>query len=179
MNLSQEHKFEKLKEARERCCRENEVFLREFKIKERMSTMSERHRRGLSELKDLEAKDAGVDVERLKSLTYSLQDVQDWERRSSEKTSDSNLDYGIRAWASYSSLVENLKSDPQKNGKESIRSLAATVDAKRKKVSKRRKFDDEQDYSFINLRNQKFNQKLERAFEIYTANIRDGLEQGS
>lgn len=171
-------KLEKLKEARAQSCRENEVFLREFKIKESTFTLSDRHRKGIDKLKDLEAKAAGVDVERLQNLAYSLQDVEEWESRASQNAPNSSVDYTLKAWNSYASLVRSLGSISTSDGKESVRALAAKTDSNRRHVSKRRKFDEEQDFSFINLRNQKFNQKLERAYDIYTSNIRDGLAQG-
>lgn len=178
MNKSMKDRLEALREKRIQGCRENEVFLRESKINDKMSSLSQRHKKRIAELKVLEARDAGVDVERLKSLSYTVQDVQDWETGRAGPTHNISYDYGLRAWTSYSALVSSLKSNVDLKGKEGIRAISTATDANRKRVSKRRKFDDEQDYTFINSRNQKFNQKLERAYEVYTANIREGLEQG-
>lgn len=178
MNKSMKDKLEALREKRIQACRENEVFLREFKINDKMSYLDERYKKGLSELKDLAARDAGVDVERLKGLSYTVQEVQDWDTERAGQTHNTSYDYGLRAWTSYSSLISSLKSNVGLKGKEGIRAISTATDANRKRVSKRRKFDDEQDYTFINIRNQKFNQKLERAYEVYTTNIREGLEQG-
>ena len=50
---------------------------------------------------------------------------------------------------------------------------------KRKKYSRRRAFDEEADIDYINERNMKFNQKLERFYGKYTAEIKQNLERGT
>ena len=50
---------------------------------------------------------------------------------------------------------------------------------KRAKYSRRRTFDEEADVDYINERNAKFNQKLERFYGKYTAEIKQNLERGT
>ena len=50
---------------------------------------------------------------------------------------------------------------------------------KRVKYSRRRRFDEEEDVSYINERNMKFNKKLERFYGTYTAEIKQNLERGT
>jgi len=51
--------------------------------------------------------------------------------------------------------------------------------AKRDKFSRRRMHDDDADIDYINERNMKFNQKLERFYGKYTKDIKDNLERGT
>eukprot|EP00210_Caulerpa_lentillifera_P005651 g5404.t1 len=52
-------------------------------------------------------------------------------------------------------------------------------DLKRDQFSRRRKHYDERDIDFINDRNRKFNQKIDRAFGKYTVEIKGNLERGT
>eukprot|EP00908_Phaeocystis_cordata_P019297 Transcript_30806.p3 GENE.Transcript_30806~~Transcript_30806.p3 ORF type:complete len:235 (-),score=121.09 Transcript_30806:251-955(-) len=45
--------------------------------------------------------------------------------------------------------------------------------------SRRRTFDEDKDVTYINRRNEVFNKKIERAFDSYTAEIRQNLERGT
>merc|ERR1719424_2152470 len=45
--------------------------------------------------------------------------------------------------------------------------------------SRRRTFDEDKDVTYINRRNEVFNKKIERAFDPYTAEIRQNLERGT
>ena len=51
--------------------------------------------------------------------------------------------------------------------------------SKREKYSRRRMHDDDADIDYINERNMKFNQKLERFYGKYTKEIKDNLERGT
>ena len=51
--------------------------------------------------------------------------------------------------------------------------------SKREKYSRRRNHDDDADIDYINERNMKFNQKLERFYGKYTKEIKDNLERGT
>lgn len=86
------------------------------------------------------------------------------------------FDYGMRAWKSYSASLSFIShslhvTDPSA----ALKDLMIHTDKRRLHISKRRRFDDEQDVSYINFRNMKFNSKLSRAFEVYTSNIRASL----
>ena len=45
--------------------------------------------------------------------------------------------------------------------------------------SRRRTFDEAKDVTYINKRNEMYNRKIERAFDPYTAEIRQNLERGT
>lgn len=69
-----------------------------------------------------------------------------------------------------------------KDTPEALDRLASDVQAqitKRDKYSRRRMHDDDADIDYINERNMKFNQKLERFYGKYTKEIRDNLERGT
>lgn len=51
--------------------------------------------------------------------------------------------------------------------------------AKREKYSRRRAYDPDADIDYINERNMKFNQKLERFYGKYTTEIKQNLERGT
>ena len=106
----------------------------------------------------------------------SLQNVENicTEVLPSKDTTDVFSDYGSRAWHQYQKSI-SLIGD---NKFRSIKDLASYNERIRKRLSKRRRYDETQEISFINLRNQKFNEKLGRAYEIFTQNIKEKLEQG-
>ena len=60
--------------------------------------------------------------------------------------------------------------------------LVADMDAAAKRraaFSRRRRFNDEEDVSYINERNRTFNKKVARAFDAYTIDIAQSLERGT
>lgn len=131
------------------------------------------------ELKDLDAKDAGVDVERIKNLQYNIQEHEDWmsHLERSPQSKGSELDYNSKAWAVYEKQMNSLKSraGTEPSGS-SLSSFMSKRDKERAKFSKRRRFDEEQDITFINQRNYKFNLKLSRAYDKFTLPLRQKLE---
>ncbi|CAB4054640.1 SYF2 [Lepeophtheirus salmonis] len=69
-----------------------------------------------------------------------------------------------------------------KDTPDAIERMASDVEnqiKKREKYSRRRNFNDDADIDFINERNMKFNQKLERFYGKYTKDIKDNLERGT
>jgi len=69
-----------------------------------------------------------------------------------------------------------------KDTPEALDRLAKDTEAqisKREKYSRRRMHDDDADIDYINERNMKFNQKLERFYGKYTKDIKDNLERGT
>lgn len=54
-------------------------------------------------------------------------------------------------------------------------------EARRKgeKFSRRRKWDDNRNIDFINEKNRRYNEKVSRAFDKYTEDIRENLERGT
>jgi len=59
-----------------------------------------------------------------------------------------------------------------------VKELAQQV-SKRNQFSRRRTWYEDRDIDFINERNRKFNQKVARAFDQYTSEIRENLERGT
>ena len=83
-------------------------------------------------------------------------------------------------YASESAIVQTT--GVHKDTPEALDRLASDVDAqiaKRDKYSRRRMHDDDADIDYINERNMKFNQKLERFYGKYTKEIKDNLERGT
>jgi len=69
-----------------------------------------------------------------------------------------------------------------KDTPEAIKKMADDVQKqkdKRDKFSRRRRHDPDADIDYINERNMKFNQKLERFYGTYTKDIKDNLERGT
>ena len=50
---------------------------------------------------------------------------------------------------------------------------------KRKKFHRRRLHDDDKDITYINERNRKFNEKIDRSYSKYTQEIKSNLERGT
>lgn len=50
---------------------------------------------------------------------------------------------------------------------------------KRDQYHRRRMFDPDDEVSYINERNRKFNQKLSRFYDKYTGDIKEDLERGT
>ena len=66
--------------------------------------------------------------------------------------------------------------------KERVQALVDDMHAaalRRAAWSRRRTFDETKDVTYINKRNEVYNKKIERAFDSYTAEIRQNLERGT
>lgn len=85
---------------------------------------------------------------------------------------------GDAFYANAGTIVHGVHRDT----KEAIDRMAEDVEkqiAKRDKYSRRRAHNDDADIDYINDRNMKFNQKLERFYGKYTKDIKDNLERGT
>eukprot|EP00756_Hemistasia_phaeocysticola_P050423 Hpha_TRINITY_DN25222_c0_g1::TRINITY_DN25222_c0_g1_i1::g.110793::m.110793/K12868/SYF2; pre-mRNA-splicing factor SYF2 len=60
-----------------------------------------------------------------------------------------------------------------------VQAELALQQSKRSKFSRRRAHMDDEDVTFINERNKRFNEKLRRAFDPFTTEIRQSLERGT
>ena len=154
-----------------------------------------------------EAKQRGDDYQRLQNLNYSLEECEQWEEQKEKKAQKRDqgfADYRQATIRKYERLTDSLKVDEQQQQQQNrktqlvkeldIHSLAfprddeARVHAlvtdlniqehKRKSYSRRRAFDTD-DIDYINERNRRFNQKIARAFDAYTSDIKDNLERGT
>ena len=50
---------------------------------------------------------------------------------------------------------------------------------KRKKFHRRRAHDEDKDITYINERNRRFNEKIDRSYSKYTTEIKKNLERGT
>ncbi|KAH9525122.1 pre-mRNA-splicing factor syf2 [Bulinus truncatus] len=150
----------------------------------------------------------GEDYDRVKLLDISADTAEKWERKKKKKNPDTGFaDYEQATFRQYQRLTKQLKADPQqyeqehqklgddfyatadtlglhsrKDPEEAIDKMVNDLEKqieKRSKYSRRRTFDEEADIDYINERNMKFNQKLERFYGKYTSEIKQNLERGT
>jgi len=153
--------------------------------------------------------EAGEDFDRVKLLEVNAEDAEKWERlKKKKKNPDQGFsDYEQASFRQYQRLTKQLKPsmDEYEREKDKMgeafyaekdtlgvlehKDSDAAIDRmvtdlnkqveKRGKYSRRRAHDDDGDISYINERNMKFNQKLERFYGTYTAEIKQNLERGT
>ncbi|CAG5117808.1 unnamed protein product [Candidula unifasciata] len=150
----------------------------------------------------------GEDYDRVKLLELGADEAEKWERKKKKKNPDQGFaDYEQATFRQYQRLTKQIKADPQeyekqrdklgedfyassntlglhdhKDSDEAIDRMVGDLEKqieKRSKYSRRRTFDEEADIDYINERNMKFNQKLERFYGKYTAEIKQNLERGT
>ncbi|KAJ3370352.1 hypothetical protein GGF31_004182 [Allomyces arbusculus] len=166
----------------------------------------------LLEKRDLEA--AGQDYDRVKNLSYSIQDVEAWEERQSKKRERENshmTDLNQAAQKKYKRMIADLKPDLDAYEEQrATAELSGTADAFygdtnaldvsskpsranvdrmvtdlqkqieiRQNSSRRRAVDPSEDVAHISEKNRVFNQKLARAYDKYTSEIKESLERGT
>jgi len=96
--------------------------------------------------------------------------MQDYEKKKEK--------FGEAFYASKGTIVQGV----HKDSPDAISAMALDVQKqkeKREKFSRRRRHDPDADIDYINERNMKFNQKLERFYGEYTKDIKDNLERGT
>ncbi|NXU36135.1 SYF2 factor, partial [Drymodes brunneopygia] len=144
----------------------------------------------------------GEDYERVKLLEISAEDAERWERKKKKKNPDLGFsDFAAAQLRQYQRLTRQIKPDleqyeklkeqhpPQcvtgEGGEEPAlpqpwaQPLLPSRIEKREKYSRRRPYNDDADIDYINERNAKFNQKAERFYGKYTAEIKQNLERGT
>ncbi|KAJ3085894.1 pre-mRNA-splicing factor syf2 [Quaeritorhiza haematococci] len=164
-------------------------------------------------LKEELAAEAGLDLERVRALGYTAEDVERWEEKQREKAERANVgftDYAQAAAKKYFRLTKELKPNmneylEQKHSSDSsdfyrdadslayaapddvpsrpavdrmVKDLEKQLE-QRAKYSKRRPHDEEDDVTYINERNMRFNKKIARAYDRYTAEIKASFERGT
>ncbi|KAI8615694.1 SYF2 splicing factor-domain-containing protein [Chytriomyces sp. MP71] len=177
------------------------------------------------------AEEDGIDYDRVRALTYSVEAVERYEKKEKarEKRKDIDFtDYAQMAAKKYKSLTKQLtpnivKYAEQKTvadiaqiaagtavvlagsdgsvalassdanaaayaaidsrpSKESVLKLVKDVEKqteKRKNFSKRRAHNPDDDVTYINERNMRFNKKISRAYDKHTAEIKAAFERGT
>ncbi|TPX30618.1 hypothetical protein SmJEL517_g05861 [Synchytrium microbalum] len=183
----------------------------------------ERKRQEAQELLDQqEIEEKGVDYERVKNLSYTVEDAEAWERKLKEKAKRQDngfTDYAQVAAKKYNKQIATISPNMARYHAEkedakarasvlgvsqeeafyrdansmayagSSKPSQAAVDklskevhdqiAKRAKFSKRRAFHEDDDVTYINDRNMKFNQKIARSYDKYTSDIKANFERGT
>lgn len=136
-----------------------------------------------NKLRNIEAGEKSVDLERIRQLDYTLAETEVWDALQKE----SHLGFDAGKFSNYQNAAyhkflkdtSRLKNSTQKEGLDRLLEDIAIQDGNAKKFSKRRKFDYDEEVTYINKRNYHFNKKLSRAFDEYTKDIRSNLERGT
>ncbi|XP_072035692.1 pre-mRNA-splicing factor SYF2-like [Amphiura filiformis] len=160
------------------------------------------------EEKRKEAEAKGEDYDRMKLLDVSAEEAERWEQKKKKKNPDQGFsDYEQASFRQYQRLTKQMKPDMEeynrqkekmgddlypelnsiaqgeyKDSEEGINRMVADLDKqieKRAKYSRRRTFNEDNDIDYINERNMRFNQKAERFYGKYTAEIKQNLERGT
>ncbi|KAJ8680360.1 hypothetical protein QAD02_016147 [Eretmocerus hayati] len=155
-----------------------------------------------------EAAEKGLDYERTKLLNIDAIEAERLSRKRKKiDPNDGFADFEQATVRQYKQLIKNIKPDmeayeeaKQKLGpafygdkntilhglhvdkKEAIDKMVADLEkqrAKREKYSRRRMHNDDADIDYINERNAKFNQKLERFYGEHTRETKQNLERGT
>jgi pre-mRNA-splicing factor SYF2 len=159
-------------------------------------------------LEKIEAIEQGVDLRREKMLEYSLEETEKWREKMAEKESGKDTgftDYHQLAFRKYEKQLKEMKPDlpsyyeekmmnastgqsstldflRHRPNKDKVSAMVEDLHKQlevRKKFSKRRKFNEDDDVTYINERNARFNKKVNRAYDDYTEEYRASVERGS
>lgn len=184
-------KFQSLRERREEASQANLEATKEedaeLKMPVRTRARLERKRAEAEKyLARQNAQSLGIDLERLQNRQYTAEEVATWNRLQEEKRARKDpgfTDYNQLAFRKYERKVAELaRAGRPQTEAEGVAALSAEMRADeeaRKNFSKRRKFDEHEDVTYINLRNYRFNKKISRAFDKYTEELKDNLERGT
>lgn len=122
-------------------------------------------------------------------MNWTAEQVSAWQAKEEDRKSKANqgfTDYNQLAFKKYSRMVSSINPDIIKNlepdSEEAKSNLSADVQKQilvRSQFSKRRHFSGDEDVTYINQRNYKFNQKIARAYDKYTQETKDSLERGT
>lgn len=122
-------------------------------------------------------------------MNWTAEEVSEWQAKEEERKSRVDkgfTDYNQLAFKKYNRMVASINPDIIKNyepdSEEAKSNLAADIQKQiqvRSKFSKRRHFSEDEDVTYINQRNYKFNQKIARAYDKYTQETKDSLERGT
>ncbi|VDD94833.1 unnamed protein product [Enterobius vermicularis] len=132
------------------------------------------------ELEELEARkkaeEAGEDYERLKALETQadIADRKEYIKRKKKNPDKGFSDYEAMTLRQYERLSGNIKPDMK-----SYEEMRQVVQKKREQYHRRRMFDPDAPIDYINERNRKFNQKLDRFYSKYTEDLKGDLERGT
>ncbi|KAI8805013.1 SYF2 splicing factor-domain-containing protein [Cladochytrium replicatum] len=168
------------------------------------------------------AEEEGEDFERIRSMSWSVEDVDRWQEKQEKKAfraDEAFTDFQQAAAKKYKKLADGLKPNiKQYNDQKHLSQLrsgtmdvvgndfyrdansmayaraedkAAPEDVERvvkdlekqlearDKFSRRRAYHEDDEITFINERNMRFNKKIGRAYDKYTAEIKASFERGT
>ncbi|VDN18623.1 unnamed protein product [Gongylonema pulchrum] len=121
------------------------------------------------------AEERGEDFERLQALKTQADLAERKEMAKRRKNPDRGFsDYEAMTLRQYQRLSGNIKPDMK-----SYERMREVVAKKRDQYHRRRMFDPDAPIDYINERNRKFNQKLDRFYDKYTEDLKSDLERGT
>lgn len=158
----------------------------EFTLNSRFRAKLERKKEeALAYLEKQQAAALGLDLDRSKHREYTQEETEAWRVRQEEKSK--RADPGFTDWAQmahrkYARQADDIR--PQeilsRKPEDNLKILQEELDQTGKqRRSRRKRFDPTADVTYINQRNLRFNQKLARAYDAVTAEIKDNLERGT
>lgn len=189
---SQLQRLDRLVELREEACAHIFEQIKHEKINEQINpTNQARLERKKAKAEKVLAKQAaeesGVDLERQNNLTYTIEETEKWRIKLEEKASNQDpghVDYGQLSRRKYEKLTEKLQplAIQRRSKEDAILAMSEEVtqmQADRAKFSRRRRFDESEDITYINERNARFNRKAARAYNEFTEELRESIERGT
>jgi len=156
---------------------------------------------------ECEANGKNWEIEKLRNMAADEAEALEKRKRSKMNPDEGFSSFEQATFRKYAGLTKQIKPDMEvydknkvkagdafyaqagtvvhgvhKDTPEAIKRMADDVQKqkeKRDKFSRRRRHDPDADIDYINERNMKFNQKLERFYGTYTKDIKDNLERGT
>jgi pre-mRNA-splicing factor SYF2 len=133
------------------------------------------------------AKEEGIDLDRKNNLTYTVEETRQWNETLATKEARRDpgfTDFTQLTRRKYEKLADKLDTHAilHRNKEEAAEAMAQEVakdQQQRLKHSRRRRFDETEEVTFINERNARFNKKASRAYDEYTEELRESLERGT
>lgn len=135
-----------------------------------------------------EAHADGLDYDRLRAVDYTAAEFDAWNARQAEKEAQADRGFSDFADATFRKYLRNIEQidvaaiHRQQSDREGIERMVLDLNrqlAARATFSKRRRFVADEDVTYISQRNYRFNQKIARAYDDYTKDLRASLERGS
>lgn len=141
----------------------------------------------------IEADEKGVDLNRIKNSTYTLDQINQWnERQEYQETIGKDpgfTDLNQLGCRKYQKLLDNLPSLNRKSNGETEEESILRLSNETKSVQSKRRAKylkgstnsdhDDDNVTFINDRNMKFNKRVARFYNKYTQDIHDSFERGT
>lgn len=193
-------RFEEFQAKRKQASHANlkEVFEENEKLK-RPANWDRQAERVLNQIKKIEekkqAEENGEDYEQKQMLDIQANDALRWKRNSSgtSKSEPGVIDYEAATKKQHDRMIKQLVPDMDTYNETKDKSLPLDTEAGvdrmvesvnkqieiRSKRSRRRRFDHDADVDYINERNMRFNKKLARHYDKYTAETKRNFERGT